>query len=347
MAGNKQLNSDRNLTASKLMSRLILAFLLLLVVMFICSFIGTQKISLANVLQGKSDQPGQNIDYEIFFGIRIPRLILAALVGAALACSGVAFQAILRNPLADPYILGISSGAGLGVILAVLTGFAWTVLGSSVINLFAFVTALLTVWLVWFIGHFTSKSNLTSLLLAGVVVNAFFSAVIMFLTSIASSSQLRSTIMWLMGNITEKDTTTLSFSAILILAGLIGLFYISNKLNIISFGEDEAKSLGINSSRVRIVTFAIAAFITSIAVSLSGLIGFVGLIIPHAVRLVFGPDHRQLLPLSAIIGSIFLVIADTIAKNAQLPVGVITALAGGPFFLVLLAKYTRKVSWLK
>jgi iron complex transport system permease protein len=215
----------------------------------------------------------------------------------------------------------------------------------------AFAGALGTVWLVWFIGHFTGKSQVTSLLLAGVVINAFFSAVIMFLTSIAKSDQIHSTIFWLMGNITEKSLSVLSVSAGCILAGIFALFCISQRLNVLTLGEDEAKGLGIDTAKTKVVAFGFAAFITAIAVSLSGLVGFVGLIIPHGVRLVFGPDHRQLLPVSGIIGSAFLVAADTLARTvvapAQMPVGVITAIAGGPFFLFLLAKYSRKVSWLK
>ena len=198
---------------------------------------------------------------------------------------------------------------------------------------------------------FYGKSQVTGLLLAGVVINAFFSAVIMFLMSIAKSQELRSTVLWLMGNITEKDFSELRVSAVCILGGIIGLFTISHKLNVLTFGEEEAKALGVDTGQSKVVAFGFAAFITAVAVGLSGLIGFVGLIIPHGVRLVFGPDHRQLLPLSAIIGSIFLIIADTIARvivaPAQLPVGVITAIAGGPFFLILLARYSRKVSWLK
>jgi iron complex transport system permease protein len=189
------------------------------------------------------------------------------------------------------------------------------------------------------------------LLLAGVVVNAFFSAVIMFLTSIAKSEQVHSTIFWLMGNITEKSMLVLWISAGCILAGVFVLLAMCHKLNALALGQEEAKGLGVDTAKTRIIAFAFAAFITAIAVSLSGLIGFVGLIIPHAVRLAFGPDHRQLLPLSAIIGAAFLVLADTFARiivaPAQLPVGVITAIAGGPFFLILLARYSRKVSWLK
>jgi iron complex transport system permease protein len=339
------------LTPKRLAIKIILCMVALVAVMFLCSLVGTQKVSLKAVFAGPGNGSGQNTDYEIFVRVRIPRIILAALVGAALACSGVVLQAILRNPLADPYILGISSGAGLGVITAVISGVTWSFWGGSPITVFAFAGATLTVWLVWCIGRLTGKSQVTTLLLAGVVVNAFFSAVIMFLTSIAKSEQIRWTVFWLMGNITEKDLPVLWVSAGCILTGILGLFSLCHRLNILTFGEEEAKGLGVDTEKTKAIALGFAAFITAIAVSLSGLIGFVGLIIPHGVRLVFGPDHRQVLPVSAIIGSAFLVVADTIARiiiaPAQLPVGVITAIAGGPFFLVLLARYTRKVSWLK
>ncbi len=347
----------KTLTAKKLAFSISICLAVLVVVMAACTLTGKirlpagpRKISLEKILEGPGQKPGDNIDYEIF-SIRLRRVFLAVLVGAALACSGVVLQAILRNPLADPYILGISSGAGLGAIIAILSGITWSFWAGSPIAVFAFAGAFATVWLVWGIGHFAGRSQVTSLLLAGVVVNAFFSAVIMFLTSIAKSGQLRSTIYWLMGNITDKSSSVLLAGAICIIAGIICLFSISNKLNIITLGEYEAKGLGVNTEKTKIFAFAFTAFITAVAVSLSGLIGFAGLIVPHAVRLVFGPDHRQLLPLSAIIGGIFLVIADTLSRTIfgqeQLPVGVITAIAGGPFFLFLLARYTKKVSWLK
>ena len=330
--------------------RLTLALVVLAVVMFVCSLMGTESISLKAVLAQVGEQEAINPDYEIFVQVRLPRIILACIVGAALACSGVVFQALLRNPLADPYILGISSGAGLGTIIAVISGFSWTLWGRSPIAVFAFAGAMGTVWLVWFIGRVTGKSHVTGLLLAGVVVNAFFSAVIMFLTSIAKSQQMQTTIFWLMGNMTEEDFRVLWLGAGCVAAGMFALFYISPQLNAISFGEDDARSMGVNTARTRTIAFAVAALITAVAVSLSGLVGFVGLVVPHAVRLVFGPDHRQLLPLSGIVGAIFLVAADTLARivvaPAQLPVGVVTAIVGGPFFLVLLVKHTHKVGWL-
>ena len=337
------------LTARKLAIKVISALVLLILVMLMCSLTGTEHISLKSVFTGTSQQGMVNTDYEIFVHVRLPRIILAAIVGAALACSGVVFQALLRNPLADPYILGISSGAGLGVIIAVISGVGWTLWGRSPIAIFAFVGAMVTVWLVWLIGRLTGKSNVTGLLLAGVVVNAFFSAVIMFLTSIAKSQQIHSTIFWLMGNMAEENFSVLWLSAGYVMAGIIALFYISPQLNALSFGIEDAKSMGINTTGTQTIAFAIAAAITAVAVSLSGLIGFVGLIVPHAIRLVFGPDHRQLLPLSGITGAIFLVAADTLARvivaPAQLPVGVITAIVGGPFFLILLIKYTKTIGW--
>ena len=228
------------LTPRRLIIKIALCLAALAVVMFVCSLVGTQKISLSAVFAGPGDTPGQNTDYDIFVRVRIPRIILAALVGAALAASGVALQAILRNPLAEPYILGISSGAALGVMTAAIAGISWSFLGGSPMAAMAFLFAIGTVWLVWFTGHLAGGSTVTSLLLAGVVINAFFSAVIMLMTSLIDSEQLHSTIMWLMGSIGEKDFSTLLASAIFIIAGIVGLFTISQKLNVLAFGAGEA-----------------------------------------------------------------------------------------------------------
>ena len=337
----------RLLSPRTLLIRTALGAGLLVLVIFACALVGTESISLKTALTGMGDPAVTNPDFEILMHVRVPRIILAAIVGAALAGAGVTFQAVLRNPLADPYILGISSGAGLGAMLAVISGVNWTLMGRSPIAVFAFAGALATVWLVWMVGRVTAKFHVTGLLLAGVVVNACFSAVIMFLTSIAKSQQVHATVFWLMGNLAEEDFFVLWAGAGSVLAGLIGLFFIAPQLNALSFGHIDAQSMGINVRRTQLVAFAISAFITAIAVSLSGLIGFVGLIVPHAIRLVLGPDHRQLLPLSCLAGAMFLVLADTAARvvvaPAQLPVGVITAMIGGPFFLILLMRYNRKV----
>lgn len=337
------------LSPRTLLFRTTAAALLLLLIMLLCSLAGPQTISLKTVFQGSGTTATPSPDYEIFMHVRVPRIVLAAIVGAALAASGVIFQALLRNPLADPYILGISSGAGLGAMLAILSGFSWTLWGRSPVAVFAFLGALGTVWLVWGLGRITGKYHVTGMLLAGVVVNAFLSAMIMFLVSVAQSQQLYATMFWLMGNMTEEDFTVLWLGGGSVLAGIIALFFLAPQLNVISMGHQDARSIGIAVAKVELAAFAISAFITAVAVSLSGLIGFVGLIIPHAVRLVFGPDHRQLLPLSSLIGAMFLVVADTIARvviaPAQLPVGVVTAIVGGPFFLILLVRYSRKVYW--
>jgi iron complex transport system permease protein len=335
------------LTPRILLLRTTAAAAILIAIMLACSLVGPQDISLKAAVAGPRDGAAPSLDYEILMRVRVPRVLLAAMVGAALASSGAIFQALLRNPLADPYILGISSGAGLGAILAVIGGLSWTLWGRSPIAVFAFVGALGTVWLVWGIGRITGKYQVTGLLLAGVVVNAFFSAMIMFLVSIAKGQQLYATIFWLMGNMTEEDLFVLWVGGGSILAGIVALFFLGPQLNIISVGHQDARSIGVPVERVELAAFAISAFITAVAVSLSGLIGFVGLIVPHAVRLLFGPDHRQLLPLSSLAGAMFLVVADTIARivvaPAQLPVGVVTAMIGGPFFLFLLIRHSRKV----
>ena len=346
-SGYKNGQMNKLLTPTQLIIKVAICIAALVIVMFVCSLAGTQQISLSKVFEG----PGQNVDYDIYIGVRIPRIILAALIGAALAASGAALQAILRNPLAEPYILGISSGAALGVMIAVLAGISASFLGGSPMAVMAFLFAIGTVWLVWFIGHLAGGATVTNLLLAGVVINAFFSAVIMLMTSLIDNEKLRSTIMWLMGTIGEKDFATLSISAIFIIAGIIALFLISNKLNVLAFGAGEAQSLGVNPRKITLIAFALASFITAVAVGLSGLVGFVGLVVPHSVRLVFGPDHRQLLPASALLGAAFVVICDTIARTiiapAQLPVGVITAIIGGPIFLILLSRYSKKVGTLR
>jgi iron complex transport system permease protein len=347
------------LTPKKLCFRLGLAMLLLAIVMMISLMFGSaghlnsgqdssEPLSLLKAMPTIDGEP--NLHYTIYFGTRLPRLLLAAIVGAALACAGVVFQAILRNPLADPYILGISSGAGLGAIISVIFGWSWMVMGISAMMLTAFAGAMGTVWLVWFVGQTAGRANVTGLLLAGVVINAFLSAVMMFLSSIVKAGQLQTTIIWLMGNMNlPGEASVLWAGGGIVLLGIGVLLMLSNRLNILSMGREDARSLGLSVERTCLFAFAAAALITSIAVSLSGLVGFVGLVVPHAVRLVAGPDHRQLIPLSAVVGAIFLVIADTFARTViapeMMPVGVVTAMVGGPFFLILLIRYTKTVHW--
>lgn len=339
-----------DLTPKKLWIRILAATVFLVAASAVCLLIGSVPVSLFDALRGPTHDGQSNIPYEIIVNYRLPRIVLAAIIGAALAASGCVFQAILRNPLADPYILGISSGAGLGTLAAVLLGWSWTVFGMSAMMLTAFAGALATTWLVWGVGRAAGRANITGLLLAGVVVNAFLSSVIMFLTSIARADQVQTTMFWLMGSISEmQQVEVIAASGLLTAAGVGVLLRLGPSLNMLSFGADEAAALGLSVSRTCAAAFAVAALMTSLAVCLGGLVGFVGLIVPHAVRLVAGPDHRQLIPVSALVGAAFVVIADTVARvvvaPAMLPVGVVTAMVGGPFFLILLVRYMRNLHW--
>jgi iron complex transport system permease protein len=333
-----------HLTASCLIRRIIMAVILLAVIAGLCSLIGSQGIHLSEVFKGPFLNP-VNSDYEILVRYRLPRIAAAGLIGAALAISGAVFQALLRNPLADPYILGISSGAAFGAVTALLLGFTATAGWGSPVGFAAFAGSVLTIWIVFGVAAAAGKRHPATLLLAGVVVNAFLSAVILFLTSIVQGNQLQATVFWLMGNLNTAGAgngSILILMAIVLGLGLIVLMRLAAALNILSFSPEEAQAVGVCPVRTRRIAFGCAALMTSLAVSISGLIGFVGLMIPHAVRLVLGPDHRQLIPLSAIVGAGFLIVADTVSRiiiaPAQLPVGIVTALVGGPFFLLLLLR---------
>jgi len=220
----------------------------------------------------------------------------------------------------------------------------------SAMMLTAFAGAIGTTWIVWLIGKAAGRANITGLLLAGVVVNAFFSAMIMFMTSIASAREVQMTMFWLMGSIAQmQQFEVIAVSALVVIVGVVLLTRLGPSLNMLSFGVEDAAALGLSAAKVCTIAFGVAALITSTAVCLGGLIGFVGLIVPHAVRLVAGPDHRQLIPLSALMGAAFVVLADTLARvvvaPAMLPVGVVTAMIGGPFFLILLVRYTKNLHW--
>jgi iron complex transport system permease protein len=276
----------------------------------------------------------------ILFSVRLPRILFAGIVGASLALGGVVFQALLRNPLADPYVLGISGGSALGAIAGILIGFSSFYLG---VPLLAFFGALVTVFLVFVVAGGTRKPLLdNSLLLSGVVVNAFFSAAILFFLSIANSMELHSITFWLMGDLSRASFKEIGLSAFCLFAGFILLYAQARKLNLMVQGEETALHLGVNVERTKQLLLIVTSLITAVAVSMAGIIGFVGIMIPHMMRLVFGSDHRLLLPVSALFGASFLVIADTLARlvlaPAELPVGVITALCGAPYFIFLLKR---------
>ncbi|MCK9230125.1 MAG: iron ABC transporter permease [Syntrophales bacterium] len=282
------------------------------------------------------------VDRVILFRIRLPRLLFAGITGASLATAGVLYQALLRNPLADPFILGISGGAALGAVVAIIAGlgaFFWGVPALS------FLGAACAMTLVFFIGRTGTSLRPATLLLAGVIVNAFFSALIMFFLSLSTSGELLDITHWLMGNLGSADRVNLSLLFALLAAGFCIVYAHARPLNLIVLGEETAGHLGVNVEAVKLTLFITGSLLTALAVAFSGIIGFVGLIVPHMVRMIFGSDHRILLPAAFFFGGIFLMAADTLARSvipyADLPVGVVTALSGAPFFVYLLKRRDR------
>jgi len=335
------------LTAQRLILRLAVAGLVLVAVMVGALGVGSEPVSIGRAIHSTADPNQVNPDYQILVHVRLPRVAVAAVVGAALAGAGVVCQVLLRNGLADPYLLGVSSGAGLGAMIAVLCGVTWTLAGGSAIAVFAFAGALGTMGLVWWLGRWVGRWGVAGLVLAGVIVNAFLSAVIMCLVAIAKGDQVHATLFWLMGNVNEEGLLVVWLAIGCVGACIVGLFFLSPRLNAICFGDDQARAMGIDVDRVRLAAFVMSGLMTAVAVSLAGLVGFVGLVIPHAVRLVWGADCRQLLPMGAIVGAAFLVVCDTVCRvivaPAQLPVGIVTALIGGPVFIGLLVVQGRRM----
>lgn len=281
-------------------------------------------------------------DSSIILNLRWPRVISGALVGAALSIAGAVLQALLRNPLADPFVLGISSGAAVGAILAILFGLGSTIFGSYAIPGAAFGGALLTLLFVYFLARVQGRLPSQTMLLAGVIVSSFFSAIIMFLISITSDERLHSVTFWLMGNLEYVASQTLGVIFLYLLFGSAVLFSLAKDLNLMALGEETASELGVEVERVKKTAFIFASLITGAVVSVSGLIGFVGLVVPHLVRMIWGPDHRFLIPASALLGALLLVLADMVARTimapSEIPVGVVTALGGAPFFIYLLRR---------
>lgn len=286
--------------------------------------------------------PVPEINSTILFQIRLPRVLLAAVVGGALAAAGGMFQTILRNPLADPYILGTSSGAALGVILSLFTRLEIGFLGFTSTTVMAFTGAIVTLYFVYRFSRIHDKTPPQTMLLAGIMVNAIVFAVILFLTSVVDSNQLYRVFFWLLGYLSAPDYTSLITISLFFLAGIGILFSQSKALNILTLGDETAQALGLDVESVKRKVFVAGALLVASAVSICGPIGFLGIMVPHTVRLVAGHDYRVMLPLSVLGGGIFLMIADTVARTvippAEIPVGVITSLAGGPFFLYLLRK---------
>ncbi len=284
----------------------------------------------------------------ILFDLRLPRTILVALTGAALAGSGAAYQGLFRNPLADPYLIGVASGAGLGAVIAMGIRWAYTTLGLLAVPMAAFSGALLTVVVVYQLARVNRTLPTTNLILAGVAVSSFAAALTSFLM-LNSTGEIRRAIVWLLGGSTLSGWEPVFAILPYVIIGLGALLTMGHTLNVLQFGDEQAQQLGLPVERTRRLVILAATLTTAAAVAFSGVIGFAGLVVPHLVRLAWGSDYRRLLPLSILGGASFLLIADILARVVmapqELPVGIITALAGAPFFLWVLRRSKQQNYW--
>jgi iron complex transport system permease protein len=313
---------------------------LLAIVGLISLMIGTTDFTWGTLIRGSSTSRDTQTILTIILSYRLPRTLLAAVTGAALAVAGVVFQSVLRNPLADPYVTGIASGGSFGAVVSIVTLGPGGVLGTS---LCAFLGSLVTVALVY---HLASKKQgsgyVTTVILAGVIVGALMNALTLLIISVAGSHEMQRIFFWLLGDLSLADAGKTGVAGLLVALGWILIFLNASRLNVLMTGDDTAAYLGLDVAHTRVLFMTVAAAITGTAVSVSGPVGFVGLVVPHAMRLLFGPDNRVLLPAALLGGASFLAAADCIARvvayPVELPVGVITALTGAPFFLYLLLR---------
>ena len=328
------------ITTASIVRRYLLLTLLLGLTGMLAVRVGAVGLSLSDVLaavRGTAD----TATHTIVVGLRIPRVVLAALCGAALAISGATYQALLRNTLAEPYILGVSSGAALGAVAATVLGLDR--LSAWIIPAFAFAGALAAIVLVLRVALVAGRVlDRRTLLLAGVVVGAFCNAAVLLFLTFADAESFRSAVFWMMGSLAGATWQHVLLLAVPLVIGGVVLFGLARSLNLLAVGEPTAAALGVPVEQVKYLCFALASVLAAAAVAVSGVIGFVGLIIPHAVRLLWGSNYRQLLPATALLGAIFLVVADaaarTVAAPTELPIGVLTALVGVPVFVLLLRR---------
>jgi iron complex transport system permease protein len=288
-----------------------------------------------------STQAGQDVFAVIFYQLRLPRTALMALTGAALAGSGAAYQGLFRNPLADPYLIGVASGAGLGAVLAMMVRWPYTTLGFLVVPAAALVMGLATIALVYVIARVGRSVPTTNLILSGVAIGSFANALTSFVM-LRSEGELRRAIVWLLGGASQSGWGPVIGALPYIAVGLGTLLLLGHALNVLQFGDEQAQQLGLPVERVRLAIIFAASMASAAAVAFSGIIGFVGLIVPHVIRMVWGTDYRRLIPLSILGGALMLLLTDVLARRVvapqELPIGVITALAGAPFFLTVLRR---------
>jgi iron complex transport system permease protein len=312
--------------------------LLLVLVVLVSLTLGAVHVPLSQVWRALSTRGGGSEGAIIVLDIRLPRILLAILVGAALSVAGTGLQALLRNPLADPYVLGISSGAAVGAIFALWLGGRI----ASASPLAAFVGAMITMFWVYLLGRSGGRLASYTLILAGVITASFLSAIILFMLTLLSTRDVRGIAFWLMGDLSVTPLAELRFLAPVIILAIAGLYLLAKHLNVLLLGAEEAAHLGVNVDRVEVAVYILASLLTGLAVSTSGAIGYLGLLVPHLGRMLVGNDHRMLLPTAALGGAILLVLSDTLARTAlapsELPVGAVTAVAGAPVFIYLLRK---------
>ena len=312
------------------------------ITVIVAPFIGETPLELSRVFSW-SIPFAENVDAQIFFLARLPRSLAAAIVGGTLAAAGVVFQGLLRNALATPYTLGISAGASFGAMTAITFGSAWPLLGSAGVTGASLAGASLAVLVVYVLASARhSGLSTTVLLLAGVTMNSFFSALILFVQYLSDFTETFRALRWLMGDLDVAGYQPILGALPLIVIALAGCVWLARPLNLLSLGADAAATRGVDVRRAQRVAFFCGSLATGAAVSIGGPIGFVGIIVPHLVRLVVGADHRLVLPASFFFGAAFLVACDvasrTVMAPLELPVGIITALIGGPFFLWLLIR---------
>lgn len=323
--------------------------LFLLFMLFVISFLslcfGSRYISPKEVFENLYTGNSQNMAKEIVLKIRLPRVLLGIVIGAGLSVSGILFQSLLRNPLADPYLLGISSGSAFGIIVGVTTGL---VLKTSMgLPFFSFMGAILAVSIIYFIATVSGRWSPFGILLSGIIVGAFFSSMILLFLYIVDPGSLHIVVSWLIGDLSGGDYAMLKLISPYVILGIACAYIMARPLNLLCLGEEHAFYLGVSPQRMRKLILVVGSMISAACVSATGPIGFIGLMVPHASRMIWGSDHRILIPAGALSGSIFLVFADmlsrSIASTGEVPVGIITALTGAPFFLFIFIRMGRDI----
>ena len=321
--------------------------LLLLLAIILSLAIGSVFISPSEIWQTITGH-GTDTTISILWKIRLPRTVLIALTGAALGGSGATYQGLFRNPLADPFLIGVASGAALGAVIAMSIKWPYTFWGLLAIPMASFVAALLTVFLVYNLARVGHTVPTTSLILAGVAFSSFATSLTSFLM-LRSTGEVRRALGWLLGGASQSGWTAILAIAPYLVIGLGILVFSGHALNLLQFGDDQAQQLGLNVTRTKRILLIASSFSTAAAVAFSGIIGFIGLVVPHLIRLWFGPDYKRLLPLSILGGAASLLISDVIARIVlapqEIPVGIVTSLAGAPFFLWVLRRSKNQGFW--